>query len=68
MRGTRAFHRNRRAIDDNIWGIAVLIIAVVVLLYFSPALIKRLRGGAREAGGLVADFKKGRDEAVTAKR
>ncbi|HEY1198437.1 MAG TPA: hypothetical protein VGG32_06900 [Thermoplasmata archaeon] len=55
-----------RGIDDSIWGIAALIIAVIVLVWLSPRLMKRIREGAKEAGGLKADFESGYKSATAA--
>jgi hypothetical protein len=52
-------HVGERGIDDSIWGIAALIIAVVILIWLSPKLMQRFRGAAKEAGGLKADFESG---------
>jgi len=59
-------HVGERGIDDSIWGIAALVIAIIILISLAPRLMKRIREGAREAGGLKADFEQGYKDGKTA--
>jgi hypothetical protein len=62
MSGSRWRHVGKRGIDDSVWGIAVLVIAVIVLISLLPRLMKRIREGAREAGKLKGEFEAGAAE------
>lgn len=60
----RRLRGNQRGIADSAIGYAVLGVIIFVFGYFSPQLVKRMRGAAKEAGGLKADFESGYREAA----
>jgi hypothetical protein len=56
----------KRGIADSTIGYAVLVGAVFVFGWFSKGWVARLRGAAKEAGGMVGDFEAGKAESRAA--